>query len=176
MRKVKRITEHFVIECYYNEEGKLHREDGPAKLYWHYKKDDIENCSNGILNKEEYYLNGKLFRNEGPVIIKYANRNVSYQEFLETKNGLKSITFKYQKNELMYKKETFKNDIIVITRFQSGNVSLKTYSKNSVFHRIGGPAVIRYSNGKIIEQEYYLNGIRADELQSLVLGALKDEC
>ena len=176
MRKVKRITEHFVIECYYNEEGKLHREDGPAKLYWHYKKDDIENCSNGFLNKEEYYLNGKLFRTDGPAIIKYANKNVSYEIFLGLENGLQSISYKYQKNKLMYKKEMFKNDIIVITRFQSGNVSLKTYSKNGVFHRIGGPAVIRYSNGKIIEQEYYLNGIRADELQSLVLGALKDEC
>lgn len=94
MIEFTRINKYCVLECHFNELGQVHREDGPAKIYWHYMEDDLENCQTGKINKKEYFLNGKHFnKNNGPIIIKYSNGNVSYKEFSNNEKGLKSIVY-----------------------------------------------------------------------------------
>jgi len=55
-----------VIECYYDGEEKLHREDGPAS---------IERKTDGSL-VEAFYRHGQLFRSDAPtpVIVKHNGR------------------------------------------------------------------------------------------------------
>ena len=47
--------DRFGNEWYFNEDNKLHREDGPAIIY--------------IGGVEEWYRNGKLHREDGPALI-----------------------------------------------------------------------------------------------------------
>ena len=62
MKITKKVDEHGIIR-YRNEQGKLHREDGPA----------VER-TNGY---KEWYLNGKLHREDGPAI-EYADGDKSW--------------------------------------------------------------------------------------------------
>ena len=62
MNITKKVDEYGNI-CYYNEQGQLYREDGPAVEY-----------ANG---DKYWYLNGKLHREDGPASV-YADGNKAW--------------------------------------------------------------------------------------------------
>lgn len=53
-----------IMNRWYNEQGKLHREDGPAEVF-----------PNGT---EKWYINGLLHREDGPACV-YANGSLEYR-------------------------------------------------------------------------------------------------
>ena len=83
---MRKIINKFGETYYYNENDKLHREDGPAKEYpngykaWyknglcHREDGPAIEYSNGA---KEWYKNGKLHREDGPAI-EYTNDDMKY--------------------------------------------------------------------------------------------------
>ena len=57
------VVDKYGIRRWFDEEGKLHREDGPAVIFCGFVK--------------EWYLHGKLHREDGPAVI-YADGTVEY--------------------------------------------------------------------------------------------------
>ena len=112
----------------YYQDGKIFREDGPARIEYdsgmivqiYYKNGNVHRDDNkpaiiatkaGSLVYKHYFKDGKLHREDGPAVSKY-NEN--------------------------------------------GNVIEEQYRNNGDLHREGGPAVIK--RNKIIEEYYYQNG------------------
>jgi len=75
--KINKDIDEYGNICYYNEQGQLHREDGPAVEY---ANGDKSWYINGLRHKEDgpaveyadgtkaWYINGKLHREDGPAI------------------------------------------------------------------------------------------------------------
>ena len=40
----------------------------------------------------------------------------------------------------------------------NGKVTEEYWSKNSLLHRLDGPAIVRYRNGQVFKEEWYVNG------------------
>ena len=60
--------------------GKLHRENSPAVIHYHY---------NGNIGIEQYYMNGELHREDGPAYIEYyRNGNMLYKSYYRNGNIL----------------------------------------------------------------------------------------
>ena len=76
-------------EIYYIN-GKYHREDGPAKMYWY---------NNGQKQFESYYINGKRHREDGPAIICWNNNGqIKSEEYWI--NGIHLDKFQIRKLKL----------------------------------------------------------------------------
>ena len=53
--------------------------------------------------------------------------------------------------------------------YENGNIKEERWYKNNKYHRDNGPAIICYNeNQNIINEEFYLNGKKVDELKVLV--------
>jgi len=152
-----------VIDTYskrwYNENGKLHREDGPAIEF--------------VDGYKEWCLNGKLHREDGPAVEKsngtkywYLNGvNYSEQEFNEKMKSTHTDKEKNMSNpeHNMYgdkywyngKRELHREDGPAI-EYSNG---IKYWWLNGELHREDGPA-IEYENG---DKEWWLNGVKYSE-------------
>lgn len=133
--------------------GNLHNEIGPAiKRFKRYKNKDM-------IFLEEYYINGKVNRINGPAIIRYRNDGTIVQE----------QWFKDGKTHR-------KNGPAVIEYFGK-KVNCEQYYINGIKHRVDGPAYLEYSisGNKVYHCEYYLNGVRrkAEDIESILCG-IKD--
>ena len=63
----------FVKETWENDENRWHKLYGPAQIYYD---------KNGLVSRENYYLNGNLHREDGPAIIQYnENGDAKYEHF-----------------------------------------------------------------------------------------------
>ena len=57
----------------------------------------------------------------------------------------------------------------MICYYQNGNIKEEWWYKNGEYHRNNGSAIIKYDkNQNIINEEFYLNGKKVDELKVLV--------
>jgi antitoxin component YwqK of YwqJK toxin-antitoxin module len=93
----------------------------------------------GTILFEKYYVDGKLYRLSGPVVVVY------------DKNG------KIDKEQ--YCDKLSQNSSIVITYYYEGTIRSIAYYENDILHRLNGPAFINYdTNGKIYSREYFENG------------------
>ena len=72
---------------YYNSKDKLHREDGPAEI-WYYESGEIMN--------ELYYINGKRHRLNGPAVIWY-NRSGEIEYKYYYINNIEYLKEEYNK-------------------------------------------------------------------------------
>ena len=62
-----------------------------------------------------------------------------------------------------------KNEPAIINYYSNGNIKKQVWLKLNKKHREDGPAVILYDiNGNVIEEEYFLDGDKMDELTFLV--------
>ena len=122
----------FEIKYYLN--GDLHRNDGPAQIFYYF--------INNSIKIETYYLNGKEHRENGPALIKY------------NKNGLiiSKMFFYYGKKH----KENGPAEIW----FRENIISIENYFFNDNLHKFDGPAfnMYDYDQSKFLEG-YYVNGI-----------------
>ena len=94
---------------------------------------------NGNICSEEYYLDGKPHREDGPAKIAYnQNGNIKIKEYYI--NG-----------------KRHREDGPALIAY--GNINCEVYYINDELHRENGPAWIEYdANGNISTRVYYLNG------------------
>ena len=71
----------------YSLKGKLHKEDGPAYIYYH---------KNGSIWSKHYCINGGLHREDGPALIRYYKDGSIWDEY-------------YYLNGVEYSKEEYLN-------------------------------------------------------------------
>lgn len=71
-------------ENYRNKNGNLHREDGPA-LIWYFV--------NGNIDIQEYWINGKLHKIDGPAKISYSYNNDRIKDKEYWLNGKEIFVF-----------------------------------------------------------------------------------
>ena len=179
MIEIKRIGRYCVVKYFFNDDKVLHNENGPAIVYYHYEGDDISKCEEGQINREDYYINGKLFREDGPVVVKYANNNISYERFLNHKDNIKAIYYKCTSTgELKNKLIIYNNGKKHRSYYMNDLLRYEEFRTNDVLHNYSGPALIYYdANGNITNKMYYVNGKEyKDELQIMILKGLQDEC
>ena len=143
----------------------------PIKLLNNSNKEHIINrYPNGNINREEYRINGKSHRNDGPACISYyENGNIKYQIYYlngqrHCEGGHASIRY-YENGNIEYQiyylnGKYHRNDgPAYIEYYENGNIKNELYYLNGKWHRNDGPAVIRYyENGDIQYEGYYLNG------------------
>jgi len=126
-------------EYFTNEKDEYHNENGPASIYY---------SENGKIRSEEYFRNGKMYREgDKPTIIEYTKK-------------------KGRKIRECWFGEKRKNDLPTeIIYFPSGKIKSETWQKvasdktrwwNTSYHRIGKPAVKIYNKkGELVEESYY---------------------
>ena len=91
---------------------------------------------------EKYYANNKLYREDGPAIIRYYENGNKFCE-------------KYYANNNLYNK----NGPTGIFYYKNGNKKHEEYYTNNELHNENGPAIIKYyEDSSIRNKEYYING------------------
>ena len=133
----------------------------------------ISYYKSGLIYREEWYINGKFHRVNGPAYISYYESGTIHKEkwYLNGKlhrvNGPayiwcnKSGIIQEEKWYLNGKETTHKEWLIepTINYYDSGKIYQKYWMINSNFHRVDGPAYISYyESGTIQEEKWYLNG------------------
>ena len=123
-------------------DGRLHRTDGPAQIYYIYNP-SVQNkipINTSYLIKS-YYIGGLLHREDGPARMTYYDGKLTNEVYAI--NGLTHRT----------------NGPAVIT-YDRGKVMIEEYWVNGMKHRTDGPAVItRGLYSDIMEVEYWVDGI-----------------
>ena len=136
-QRVVRFDEDFKIVEFRNENGQLHRLDGPAKRL--YNRD--ENGPYGSMPfRELWYRNGQLHRKNGPAWIWYNKDGSIYIESwykdgqLHREDGPASIAYD-----------------------NNGDIEEATWYKNDQRHREDGPAYIYIDPTYGVQESYYLS-------------------
>jgi hypothetical protein len=88
----------------------------------------------------------------------------------KTKSGyfslLQATKTKQTNNHVLfyYKRDIRINKQIIITKLNHGNIECETYyfncNGNNQLHRLNGPAYCNYQNGKIVTENWIINGIK----------------
>lgn len=144
IKKIKRYKTGEIEHIRYEINGKLHRENGAA--YISFKK-------NGKISIIKYAQNGLTHSINGPTYIRYHENGKVNEKLYVTKGSYVS-------------KDNSPSWIIYRINWQ---IQEERYIRGMNFHRINGPAIIRYNkHGKIISKEYYINGKIYDELSYLL--------
>jgi hypothetical protein len=115
---------------YYDNNNNLNRESGEATLVTY-------DLGKKKVTSSYYHKKGRAHR-EGDLPAFVADNYVQYfiDDCLHRDNDLPAI----------------------IARDDAGNITAEYWYKNGQFNRESGPAVITYSNNKIISADYYING------------------
>ncbi len=124
-----------ITKTYRLPNGKIHREDGPASIYYYL---------NGNKWEELWFKDDKRHRNDGPAYIKY------YE------NGNK-------KEERWYTggKKHREDEPASIHYYCNGNKTAERWFKDDKRHREDDPAMIKYyKNGNKMKEWWYKNGKR----------------
>lgn len=126
---------------------------------------------------DEYYVGGKLHRENGPAFVEYYNNGSikSQSYYIKGKlnrkdNGQTIIDYHingnkrrecYCLNSIIYRKV----GPAVIEYFFNGSKKCEKYKiHDSKFHCMSGPELIEYSvDGKVINEKYYIEGIKVSE-------------
>lgn len=128
-------------EVYYNRKGEIHREDGPAVIYY-----SIPNWLRPFDNKtikvsEMYYINNKIYREKGkPRVIIYNRDGSISQETYSIEDGACFIRYYYT----------------------DGTPQADEYrNRDHLVDRRGGPAKITYyDTGEVHTTQFYVEGHR----------------
>ena len=132
----KRTCDDGVV-IYYDAEGNLHREDGPAVIEFY--------TNDQRLHRETWYKHGRKHRLDGPANIQYYHNNVISSKAWYV-GGV----------------NTRKDGPAEIEYFQDGSLSRESYRLYGQSHRLDGPAHIEYFDGDTLE-EYYIKGRKYDK-------------
>jgi hypothetical protein len=148
------VVDVFGHKYWYNEQGKFHREDGPAVEYtngdkfW-YLKDQLHRVDGPAIEyangDKSWYLNGKCHREDGPAV-EWVNGNKRW--YLSGKQYSEQ-EFNEKMKSTQKSKETKMNNPVVDV---FGNKCW--FNEQGNLHREDGPA-FECSNGR---KEWYLNG------------------
>ena len=156
------ISDIGTFSTWYNDEGQLHREDGPAWIQhnhdghvfeaW-YKNNIYHRVGapasiikrNDLVIGETWYENGELHRVGGPAVMMLDEKGIVREELWVEKGKLHRIG-----GPASSKRNERNGDEV--------NVFEKWFEDGEI-HRIGGPAVIQRDNeGDVIGEDYYLYG------------------
>lgn len=86
------FTGQLKCEYTYNCNDKLHNENGPAKITY---------LQNGNIYKEEYFIDGKRHREDGPAVIDHCNKYGNMYFYENIQISVKRIDYTYSQ---LYKK------------------------------------------------------------------------
>jgi hypothetical protein len=115
-------------ERWYNANGKRHRIDGPAEIYY----------KNGQKTSEWWYRDGKKHRDDGPAEIWY-------------KNGQKTSEYWYHDGKYHC------DDGPAAIYYENGQKISEYWYRNDQLHRDEGPATIWYENSQEVVKRWYRN-------------------
>ena len=115
---------------YLNGEKQIHRKNGPALTFYNKNK----------VTREIWYRNGLISRVGAPAIKLYKDGNLYLKVFAI--NGVVGD----------------QGDFPARIYYFDGKISSIVHAKNSIVHRENGPAIIRFSDNRIISKEFYENG------------------
>lgn len=153
----------------YMQDGKWHREDGPAQIITYpdgskrretwarddkFHRDeqngqtdpaDIEWYPNGNKKMVAYYQNDKMHRFGAPAVYKWYENCILKHEW-------------YYQNGKLHNEQ----GLAAIREWHpNGQIRLFSHYVDGKLHRVGGPAIVYYnSDGDFIDAEYYINGIK----------------
>lgn len=150
---------------YRNMNDKLHNVSGPAAIYYNFLKSKIDSTKQQVVF-EEYRINGKLNRRDGPAVIHYCNEIISREI--------------YYKNNTKHR-DGFPADIMWTTKRRSNDIIFKNYEcyyMNGGKHRKDEPCEIYYGfNDEVIGVNYYLKNklINRVKVDSVIVGDHKDD-
>jgi hypothetical protein len=152
-----------LIEEFYRN-GKLHRENGPARIeqqpdgshygeYWY--RDGQQHCSDGpaVVEREadgsvaeEYWVNGKLHRDDGPAEIEYGPDGfIGYQSYWRDGTQLEDAIQRDTDPPDGHRRKTEYDGTII-----------EEYRQNGQLHRDDGPAhVVEHLKNNTREESYY---------------------
>jgi len=148
--EIKYSTEGKVEYMKWYKAGKIHRNNGPAMIFYD---------GNVKILEEYWYINDKLNRDDGPAWVKYyENGNVYIEEFYI--NGIK------KRNE----------GPACIEYHTNKKTKLETWFDNMNVSRENGPANINYYfNGVIKKEEWYINNLLHRENEPAVIKYFPDK-
>jgi len=130
-------TKGMLQRTWHNASGDLHREDGPARIIYFSKSDDLLD-----IRMEEWAINGELHRARAPAVTMYDNNgDVNLQEFW--KHG---------------KLDRFSGPAVKL--YREAKLTKELWYRHGVLHREYDPAVIVRGDtpGKYEKAEYWING------------------
>lgn len=111
--------------------GKKHREDGPAVIYYY---------SNKKIRTEEWWYHGTPHRSDGPAVIKYS----PFEELQAERWAVKGLQHREEGPS-------------TISYFEDGKIKFEEWCISGELHRLDGPAVIQYNqDGSIQNKKWYL--------------------
>lgn len=142
---------------------KLHRDDGPAQIYFDKNNNIIE---------EKWCQNGQLHRDNGPAIVKYYENGKIDKEIwhqndkVHRDNGPAVIC--YYDNSKIKIEEWFQNNNLhrdngpaTVCYYENGIIKNEEWRQNQYLHRVEGPAILRYNkDGYKYEQLHFIFGIQ----------------
>lgn len=147
----------------YYQHGELHRDRYPAVYEYSY-------C--GSRRSKKYYQNGELHRDGKPALIEYDEYSnfreyESYYQHGKLHNECGPAFIHNDGRDEVEREEYYINGELhnehgpAIIEYDTiwGHVYTKEYYQHGELHRVGKPAIKRYEDGKLIEVEYYENGI-----------------
>lgn len=126
---ITKPNNELIMELYSDENGKRHREDGPAKISY----------NNGKLSRIEYIVDEKLHREDGPAIIIFDCNGIVCEEFYYI-NG-----------------QRHREDGPARIIYKDGKKYSEDYYINGKLHREDGPASIFYRDERIENEYWYIN-------------------
>jgi len=121
---------------YYDPNKRLHRCGGPSVIQYYYHRMGVTNRPAVFI--KQYHRHGKLHKLKGPAEIWYRSDGNVHVE-------------KFYKNGQLYE---------IVNYAGAGIVASRQFYKSKLLHKIDGPVVIVYKNGKIVGREYYIKGIK----------------
>lgn len=129
---------------YYDDDEKLHREDGPAVSY-----------SNG---NESWWIHGRRHRVNGPA--RTAN-GITEWFFMSKMHREDGPAYQSPTEEIWYfQGKKHRLDGPAHIEHRSNGTTIEKWFRNGKSHRIDGPAVIVKNNDVIQTEEWFLNGLR----------------
>lgn len=128
--------------------------------------------SSGFNRTEEYLILGTLHRDSGPAKTVYENNVIVAQDWLlkdmlHNENGPARLIWKGESEEKKILVSELwcingmrhrKNGPALIFYDCNGKVEYESYYHISMLHRLGGPAITKYENGKWTEQIWFNEG------------------
>lgn len=173
-----------IYEKWYKD-GQLHRTDAPALIMYgksgkpileeYYQNGKLLNPNGAHIKKynfgqlihEEYQLDRKLHRTDGPAIRKWSKSGQLILEEYYLDGVLQKSNIQTNDSTLKQHKPFISDKPSIQKRSESGQLILEEYRLDGKLHRDSGPALRKWSeSGQLILEEYYQYGkyFRLDDL------------
>jgi len=123
-------------------DGKQHRLDGPAVIFYYTRED---NTAMHIIKQETWYINGEIQRDDGGPAIRcyYEDGSINVERWLVSG----------QQHRV--------DGPAISAHYDNGNPRYEVWFQHGETHREDGPAVVSYyTNGEVAERIWYNHGVR----------------